>query len=459
MRLKQALRTLQVLAICVWATAAGAAAPGAGDDKFVFHKAEDAMDADVRNLGLVPLLKRITQETGWRVYYEPVADFRASVKFSGLPTTLALRRLLGDLNFAIVPQTNGTPYLYVFEKSRNEATQRVNAAPTLARRVPNELIIRARPGVDVEALAKSLGARIVGRIPELNAYRLQFDNEEKLENARSLLAANPGIDSVQDNYFVDAPDAPQSLTGMMTAESKLKLDPPKSDACKVVVGFVDTALQPLSANLEPFIKERLSISGVSQPDPGQPTHATAMVNAYFQALQSSGRTSSSVPIIAVDVFGNGGAANTFNVAAGMILAANRGATVINASLGGYGDSPLLRDAVRQLATHNIPIFAAVGNDASTSAFFPAAYPEVVSVTAVERGKVAPYANVGTQPDVATPGAVLFGYNGQTYGARGTSVSSAAATGIAAGLADANCASWTTVIPAIEKNLPVPPAAR
>lgn len=441
-------------ALLVAFSALPAAAP-AKTDTLTWNRTKDAMDADVRDLGLIPLLKRIAHETGWHVYVEPVAGFKASTRFTGLPTSQALRRLLGDMNFAIVPQTNGTSRLYVFQSSRNNATQRVSAAPSEARRVPRELVIRAREGTDVEALAKQLGAKIVGHIPELNAYRFEFESEEALETARKLLAANPGIASVQDNFYVDPPDLPQSLNGMVAPEGKLTLDPPKADACKVIVGFVDTALQPMGEQYEPFIKERVSLTGQSSADNSSPTHATAMVNAYFQALRASGRTSSSVPIISVDVFGGGDAANTFNVAKGMILAANKGATVINASLGGYGDSGLLRDAVKQLAAHNIPVFAAVGNDASRSAFFPAAYPEVISVTALERGQVAPYANLGTTPDVATPGAVLFNYNGMTYGARGTSVSSAAATGIAAGLADANCAPWTTVIPAIEKNLPVP----
>lgn len=180
-----------------------------------------------------------------------------------------------------------------------------------------------------------------------------------------------------------------------------------------------------------------------------------MMNAFIQAMQASGKTSSSVQTVFVDVFGGSSSANTFNVAAGMILAGNRGATVINASLGGYGESPILYDAVQQLAAHNIPVFAAVGNDGSTTPFYPAAIPGVVSVTAVERGKIASYANVGTTPDVAAPGGVVFSYNGLIYGSRGTSVSSAAATGVAAGLADSTCAPWSKVIPVVEKTLAVP----
>ena len=77
------------------------------------------------------------------------------------------------------------------------------------------------------------------------------------------------------------------------------------------------------------------------------------------------------------------------------------------------------------------------------------------MTAVERGKVASYANVGTPPDAGAPGTVIFSYNGLTYGSRGTSVSSAAAAGIAAGMADRSCAPWSQVIPAVQKALAVP----
>lgn len=441
----------------VTAAWAGAAAPPPKADKLVWNRVKETVDADVRDLGLIPLLERVAKESGWNIFVEPDASFKASAKFTALPAGEAMRRLLGDLNFALVPQTNAPPHLYVFRSSIKKATQTVRAAAPQPRRVPNELIIRAKPGTDVEALARRLGAKIVGRIPELNAYRLQFEDEEATEAARKILAADPDVTSVTDNYFVDVPATPQNLTGMVAPESKLKLDPPKADDCKVIVGFVDTGLQPLGAQLEPFIKERVSVAGETTLDNSQPTHSTAMVNAFFQAIQASGKASTSVRVISVDVFGANANANTFNVAAGMITAGNRGATVINASLGGYGDSPLLRDAVQQLASHNIPVFAAVGNDASTTQFFPAAYPEVIAVTALERGQVASYANVGTAPDAAAPGGVVFSYNGVTYGTRGTSVSSAAVTGVAAGMADSSCAPWSRVIPAVEKSLPVPAA--
>jgi hypothetical protein len=427
----------------------------------IWNQEKEQITADVRDWDLVGVLGEIAGQTGWHVFVEPDETFKASVKFSQLPVGAALRRLLGELNFAFLPATNSGPQrLYVFRTTMHNATKQLRSglkrpAPG-AKRITNELIVRVKPGTDVEALARSVGAKIVGHIPELNAYRFQFEDEAAAEAAREKLLANSDVLGVENNYQVDAPFVPQSLSGRVAPDASLKLDPPKSEACRVVVGMVDTRLQPLSSQYEPFVKERVSIAGAVD-DPGlQPTHATAMANAILQSIQASGRSSTSVQIISVDVFGAGGTANTFNVASGLIVAGNKGATMINASLGGYGDSPILRDAIAQLSQHNIPVFAAVGNDASTVPFYPAAYQDVISVTSVDRnGKIAAYANTGTNPDVAAPGAVIFSHQGLTYGSQGTSVSSAAAAGVAAGLSDASCAPWAQVLTAVQKSLAVP----
>jgi hypothetical protein len=424
-----------------------------------WNRGTGRIDADVRNWGLYDLLEAVASRSGWNVFVEPELDFKSSVKFNDLPAGEALKKLLGDLNFSLMTATNAPTRLYVFRTERGNATRQVSGDDarselTRPKRAPNELTIIAKPGSDIEALARRLRAKIIGSIPELNAYRLQFEDEETTEWARGQLSASPDVERVEDNFNFDVPQISQLLEGTSAPATNLKLDPPKADACKVVVGFVDTEIQNLGP-LELFVSERVFMAGQSSADNNSPAHGTAMANAFLQAFQAAGRTTISPRAVSVDVFGSGGQANTFNVAAGMILAANKGATVINASLGGYGDSPLLRDTVKQLAGRNIPVFAAVGNDGSATPFYPAAYPEAISVTALERGRIAPYANVGTQADAAAPGVVVFSFNAQVYASRGTSVSSAVATGVAAALADSTCAPWSQVIPTLKKNMAVP----
>jgi hypothetical protein len=363
------------------------------------------------------------------------------------------------LNFALVPETNASPRLYVFRTDMRNATQPVRAsakpAAAHAKKVPNELIVKLKPGANIDDLARRLGAKVVGRIPELNAYRLQFDDAAATDTARGQLANNPDAVSVEDNYYMDAPPKPQQVTGVSAAPVQLKFNPPP-DTGKVVVGLVDTAVDPLPSNLEQFILQRLSVAGDSQTDDGTLTHGTAMLETLLQSLQLTEKGSSSVQVLSVDVFGGSETANTFNVAAGLVQAGNKGATVINASLGGYGNSSLLSDAVSLLSDHGIPIFAALGNDASANPFFPAAYPQVISVTALGNpGQIASYANHGSTPDAAAPGTALVPYNGQTYVVQGTSTSTAITTGVAAGVADSMHTPWSQVIPIVEKNLPVP----
>ena len=92
-------------------------------NSIVWHKAADRVDADVRSLELSQLLEQITAQTGWRVYVEPDTTHTTSAKFKNLPSGDALKMLLGDLNFALVPQTNAAPRLYVFRTVMKNATR------------------------------------------------------------------------------------------------------------------------------------------------------------------------------------------------------------------------------------------------------------------------------------------------------------------------------------------------
>jgi hypothetical protein len=84
---------------------------------------------------------------------------------------------------------------------------------------------------------------------------------------------------------------------------------------------------------------------------------------------------------------------------------------------------------------NIPVFAAAGNQPVTTPFYPAAYPEVTAVTAVDNGQLASYANRGSFVSLGAPGTSVVCYSGADYFVVGTSASSAYASGVAAGYMD------------------------
>src|ERR1017187_8785448 len=185
-----------LLALLVCATAFLRAAE---TNSLVWQADRDRVSADIRSETLWPLLEDIAHQTGWHIFVEPSASHDASVKFRDLPAGDALHKLLGNLNFALVPQTNGPQELYVFTTTMHAATQRVAAAPAKAapvRHVARELLVKLKPGADIDAIAKALGAKVVARNDKLGLYRLQFDDAVATDSALAGLKTNPDVAAV-----------------------------------------------------------------------------------------------------------------------------------------------------------------------------------------------------------------------------------------------------------------------
>ncbi|MEC3982620.1 type VII secretion-associated serine protease mycosin [Amycolatopsis sp. H20-H5] len=95
------------------------------------------------------------------------------------------------------------------------------------------------------------------------------------------------------------------------------------------------------------------------------------------------------------------------VGKGIRYAADEGAKVINLSLSGYGDYPVIRDAVRYAQSKDALIVAAAGNrqeNAPGSASYPAAYEGVLGVGAIDiSGARDSGSQVGGFVDLVAPG--------------------------------------------------------
>jgi hypothetical protein len=84
------------------------------------------VSADIKDAKLSWLLQEITATTGWSVFVEPDVSHLVSAKFKDLAPGEALRLLLGDLNFALIPQADASPKLFVFRTTMGSATQQVH---------------------------------------------------------------------------------------------------------------------------------------------------------------------------------------------------------------------------------------------------------------------------------------------------------------------------------------------
>ena len=133
-----------------------------------------------------------------------------------------------------------------------------------------------------------------------------------------------------------------------------------------------------------------------------------------------------------DVRGTGSAAD---IAAGIRWAVDNGARVLNLSLGGSTDTQVERDAIAYAIAHGAVVCAAMGNGGLAGPIsFPAAYPGVVAVGAIDTADHrASFSQVGPHIDIAAPGVGILStvWNDGTTTMSGTSMASPHVAGVAA----------------------------
>jgi hypothetical protein len=460
------------------------AVPAASPNSIVWLATTDKVSADVHGEPLWPLLEDIAHQTGWNIFVEPDTERTVDVKFKDLSSGDALRMLLGDLNFALVPQTNAPARLYIFRTTLQSATQPVRAEKF--RHVANQLLIRVKPGTDIEALAKSLGAKIIGRMDKFGVYLLQFPDAAATDAALVKLKHNSDVLNVDYNYYFDPSPSPPPQSASSTEASEfgpvsLKLNPPTDgDPCSPIVGMIDTGYQPqylggLSASILPSISvignagSGTSVQSIGNPvavfTPKQvstgggalmPTHGTAMLQTILRAVSQASGGASSTRVLPVDVYGTDETTTSWNVALGVQAAVNHGATILSMSLGASSDSEVLDSVIRQAMADGVVVFAAAGNTPVSTPTYPAAIPGVNDVTALgSPGELAAYANFSPQVNMALPGASMVYLGSQAYVVQGTSPATAYAAGLAAGTKSVNCQTWQEILGAMQTQFPVP----
>jgi thermitase len=370
--------------------------------------------------------------------------------------------LFGDLNFALVPQTNAAPHLYVFTTKMQNATQRVRAPRSVtARHVPDELLLKLKPGVDINALAKALGAKVIGHDAKLGIYRLQFADAAATDAALAQLQTDPDVEAVDYNYVYDPPPTPQAIANAPVGPLSLTLDPSTpNDPCSPVVGLIDTSVQSLGSQLDPFMLKPISVVGDVATSSTDITHGTAMAQTVLRGVSQQNTSGSpggsKVRVLSVVVYDSSETTTSWNVALGVQAAVDNGATVLNLSLGGTADSAILDNVIQQALAQGIPVFAAAGNQPVNTPTYPAAIPGVNAVTALgSPGQLASYANYGSFVDMALPGTSVVYLGSQAYVVQGTSASTAYATGVAAGAKGINCLPWSQIQGAMQQRFPVP----
>jgi subtilisin family serine protease len=245
---------------------------------------------------------------------------------------------------------------------------------------------------------------------------------------RDLRDGDPNGSYDFDHLFVSLQAVPARAVGSA----------PPADALPAVVdvrvGLVDGGVD---AGHSVFVTNRPQVSGCG----GRPVvseHGTAVASLFVGRSPEFRGAAPGAQLVAVDVYCEaampGGRVRDIVLALFELAGAN--VRVINMSIVGP-DNAVLAAVVRRVLAQSIVIVAASGNDGPNAApLFPAAYPGVIAVTAVDaNAKVLLEASGGDHVRFAAPGADMLAASlgGEFAAVRGTSFASPLVAGLIARL--------------------------
>jgi thermitase len=168
-------------------------------------------------------------------------------------------------------------------------------------------------------------------------------------------------------------------------------------------------------------------------DHGHGTHCAGIIGAVINnSIGISGLAQ--VRIMAEKTFDQSGRGWFCDCAKGIIHAVEQGADILSNSWGGIGYSALLHDAIRYAHGHGVLVVASAGNSATSCKQYPAAYEEVVAVTATDKLDDSwNHTNFGDWVELAAPGVDIYStwWDDSYRDATGTSMSAPHVSGVAA----------------------------
>lgn len=307
--------------------------------------------------------------------------------------------------------------------------------------VPGEIVLQFASNAELERFlreARRKGLTDLEVESVLRTVRLRLKPDQL-----RLLHAIAGEAKLNYNPFVLSPDVPPMDGGLAAryqpfgdrALEWLGVSGDNADWGRgVKVAILDTGIapHPSLAHLSP---QQVSMLAEAEQGKGVGTHGTAIASLVAGDGEVRG-VAPGVDLISIRVLDADGVGDGFSLARGIIAAVDSGAQFINLSLGTPVHSAFLQDAVNYALQQEVAVIASAGNSGEGQILFPARYPGVIGVAAVDAASThVSFSNRGYELSIAAPG---FGVTaadaaGSVFPFNGTSGAAALVTGAAASI--------------------------
>jgi len=274
------------------------------------------------------------------------------------------------------------------------------------------------PGADAHEEADG---EVIGAIDEVRVEVVEVDD---VESALTEYRRQPGVRfaEVDDRVRAFSNDPLythqwnlQPVSGANKGTANVEPAWGQSRGADVVVAVVDTGVRVGGSDLDSA--RVLPGTDIVDDDHGHGTHVAGTVAQSTDNAKGVAGVAPDAKILPVKVLDAGGAGYESDIVTGILWAKDRGADVINLSLGSSEESPAMCQAVGQAVDAGVVVVAATGNDGAGFVGYPAACDGAIGVGAVRMdGALAGYSNRGLEVDLVAPGGDLgVDQNGDGYG--------------------------------------------
>lgn len=285
--------------------------------------------------------------------------------------------------------------------------------------VPDRIVVKLKEGISSAYMAQlhaSQKAMVVGEIPQIGVQILSVPSGE-VEARIAAYRADPRVEYAEPDYIaqpVYEPNDPYYGDGTQWGPQKIQAslawnlctgDP------NVIIAVIDSGVDPNHPDLAGKLVTGYNFldgSTDTTDDYGHGTHVAGIAAAATDNGVGIAGVAFNSQIMPLKVYNKYTSPLYSRIASAMTYAADHGAKVINVSLGNYSSSSSLQSAVNYAWNAGCVLVGSAGNNSRSDPFYPAAYDNVVGVSATDQNDVkASWSNYGAQVAVAAPGVSIY----------------------------------------------------
>ena len=184
----------------------------------------------------------------------------------------------------------------------------------------------------------------------------------------------------------------------------------QSTGAEVKLAVLDTGIKLNHRDLQANIAGGANVINPRKPaddDNGHGTHVAGTIGAVNNTIGVVGGAPQ-VRLYAVKVLARNGSGYLSDLVDGLTWCIDNQVRVVNMSLGSSSDNQSFHEAITAASAAGLTLVAAAGNEGRSQVSYPAAYPEVIAVTATDNSNnLASFSNYGSAVDLAAPGVSIY----------------------------------------------------